>query len=447
MPVPTRKTSEARASNRQKLTKAYDKAGDFARGAGRFAKNAIFGDEGRLPLAASMVPGADLVDKLSAGRAPGLLDLPGGGEAKALVSLVGVPLRGLFKSLGKHYMGEKAGEAFANRMSRLPQALQEGTAMTMARKDSPSKGFRIPEIGKVDPAGGGLANQSSAKSYYRDYSSLDTPSNARNIWVRDMDPEDMAREFTGRVSGNAMPAELDKFSSAVNGQTLGLPDLGTYGDKVAEDIFKKNKTMFSDMGRLADVGKTGQLVEYLKRMNSNGNLRTVLGNADLSDKELMPQLNALFKKQSGGVPLKNTLDGSSKNAAMIELLGGTMGKNDAAKYLEGPMPKSINNLALDMNSDYAPEELFQLLNAGALFKNDPTLMRAFADAGGIANDPLKMKQAVMPNVMKTISDVNNQIPLRRSFDSIIKQLEKTLSKDPRNPNKGKVTEFDYDFLR
>lgn len=453
MPVPTRKSVKdeikKRYPNGVPKAETRDRSGlnrlgkDLNRAASAIPQ-LLFGEEGSLPVLASLVPGADLVDKLSSGKRPGILDMPGGGEMKALMTLTGIPLKGLLKNIGEHYLGKQGGEAFGKRLERLPKELQEGAAMTFAEKDSPAPGFRIPSITKPTPEGAGLANQSSAKSYYRDYGSISRPSNARNIWVRDMDPDAMAREFVGRSLGNAMPAELDKFSNMANARILGLPDNGAMGEQAAKDILSGNRKLFTDMGALGDAGKSGMLIDYLKKMHGNEDLRYVLDNAELSDKELMPTLNRMFEKRSG-VPLMNSLDKSTKNSALIELMLGDATRGNTEKYLQGAMPKSVNELVGGMNADFTPEELFQLLNAGANAAGDNTLARAFADAGGL--DYRKWNRAVMPNIMKMSTDRGNTIPLRKSFGKTMNSLQKTLSKDPRNPSRGKVSEFNFDFLK
>lgn len=446
MPVPTRSIKEARAKNAERLSRGYNKTKDFAGKTAELVGKGLFGDDSGLPLIASMVPGADLGAKLASGKAPGLLDIPGPGTVgKALFTLAGIPLKGLFKEAGSKLLNKQAGEAFANRMARLPEDFQKGAAMTLAAKESPAKGFRIPGLTTVDPANGGLAANSPAKSYYRDYSTITRPSNARNIWVKDMDPESMGREFTGRLLGNATPAELEKFSTMGQAGVIGLPDNATFGSKAAEAIFNANKKLYGDMGALADAGETGKLVDYLKKMGGDENLRYVLENANLKDKEMLPVLNSLFKKQSG-VPLKSTTDPSTSNEALIELLSGAGSIRDTRQAIGSGMPKSINDFAKSLNSDYPQEELFQLLGSGAQAGGDATLARAFGDAGGLAVDPKKYMQSVMPNIFKTVSDKNNMIPLRKSFDKILNSMQKTLAKDPRMPNKGKVSEFSFDFL-
>ena len=446
MPVPTQSTSERRKKNAERIGKAYSKAGDFAGKTAELVGKGLFGDDSGLPLVASMVPGADLGAKLASGKTPGLLDIPGPGTlGKALFTLTGIPLKGLFKQAGKKYFNKEVGESLAERLGRLPEEFQKGAAMTLAQKDSPAKGFRIPSLGVVDPANGGLAANSPAKSYYRDYSTITRPSNARNIWVKDMDPDAMAREFTGRLLGNAAPAELEKFSTMGQAGVIGLPDNATFGSKAASDIFGGNRKLFTDMGALADAGETGKLLQYLKNVGGDENLRYVLENANLKDKEMLPVLNSLFQKKSG-VPLKGLSDGSTTNEALIELLSGAGTMNETKGALGNAMPKSVNDFAKSLNSDYPQEELFQLLGSGAQAGGDATLARAFGDAGGLAVDPKKYMQSVMPNIMKTASDRNNMIPLKKSFGKILSQMQKTLAKDPRMPNKGKISEFSFDFL-
>jgi len=119
MPIPVRRTADARRENVGKLTRGYNKAGEMAKGAAKLAGEALFGEEGRIPLAASLIPGADLVDKLSAGKRPGLLDLPGLSDAKMLKALLiaGVPVEQIFKAFGRKIgQSDDVADAFAERI-------------------------------------------------------------------------------------------------------------------------------------------------------------------------------------------------------------------------------------------------------------------------------------------------------------------------------------------
>ncbi len=151
MPVPTRTTADARRKNFDRLGKAYNTAKSTAKSAGKFASKALFGDDGRIPTMASLIPGADLVDKLSSGKAPGLLDFPGLNDLKALKALMlaGVPVSQLFKQFGRKIgQSDDVAEAFAERMGRLSDELQDATARTIAGKESGFPGYKIPPISK-----------------------------------------------------------------------------------------------------------------------------------------------------------------------------------------------------------------------------------------------------------------------------------------------------------
>ena len=109
MPIPTKRINTIDNPEADFYTRGQMKADIRAGKAKDFVKkipsklaDIAFGEEGRLPLLASMIPGADLVDKLSSGKRPGVLDLPGLSDLKMLMREVTL-LFYLRKLMSHHY--------------------------------------------------------------------------------------------------------------------------------------------------------------------------------------------------------------------------------------------------------------------------------------------------------------------------------------------------------
>lgn len=425
MPVPTRTTADARATNFKRLNKAYSKAGDIAKGAGKFAYKAAFGDEGRLPLAASLVPGADLVDKLSSGKAPGLLDMPGMSDLKAVKALIlaGVPLEQIFKMFGKKIgQSDDVAEAFAARMGRLPDELQDATARTIAGKESGFPGYNIAPISKGNapvPTKGNTSNNLVKGAYVN----RGGAKNTREIWTRGDDPDKVARTLVGLTAGRALPAELDKFKDITQSVVTGVPDNGNYGKMLSDMIYSGNKKMYRDM---ASRGSGREVGDYLAKLYGNPDLRYVLDNAELNA-EGIGELSEAFK-QATGVPLKNSYDPKSKNAVLSAILGGQVDKSQVGDLFEKPMGKSVNEFAKGLDSTYPKEDLFQLLAGGAESGKLGPLANTFRSLGGLDRD--MVQKNMVPTLMRNVSDRNSNIPMKDLFDKLLKKMP-IGDKDPR----------------
>lgn len=451
MPIPTKRINTIDNPEADFYTRGQIKADIRAGKAKDFVKkipsklaDIAFGEEGRLPLLASMIPGADLVDKLSSGKRPGVLDLPGLSDLKMLkmAGLTGLSLtelRKLFARYGEKMANKDAGEAYAKRMERLPMNIQESTAATIGRKESVAPGFKIPTISVGPP----LTSGSNVKGYYKSPGNVGA-NNARQIWVKDTgDPDAVARTLVGLTSGRALPAELDKFGNPANWMTGGVNDAATYGKLLEKSIFGKNKGLFKDMDAISRSGDSKKLSEYLSKLYDSPEARYVLENADMGDKSITA-LSDLFKAKTG-VPLKNSYDKGMRNNVLAGLLGGQVGIDDVKPIFEKPMPKSVNSLGAGLGGTYPKEDLFQLLAGGAKSMNNPTLTRRFRDLGGL--DEKMIDQNMLPSMFRNLSDKDNNSPFKASFDEILKLLEKkTGDADPRNP-KGKarlVNKFYFD---
>lgn len=425
MPVPTRTTADARAANFKRLNKAYSKAGDIAKGAGEFAKGALFGEEGRLPLAASLIPGADLVDKLSAGKRPGLLDIPGLNDLKAVKALIlaGVPLEQIFKMFGKKIgQSDDVAEAFAARMGRLPDELQDATARTIAGKESGFPGYNIAPISKGNapiPTKGNTSNNLVKGAYVN----RGGAKNTREIWTRGDDPDKVARTLVGLTAGRALPAELDKFKDITQSVVTGVPDNGNYGKMLSDMIYSGNKKMYRDM---ASRGSGREVGDYLAKLYGNPDLRYVLDNAEMNA-EGIGELSEAFK-QATGVPLKNSYDSKSKNAVLSAILGGQVDKTQVGDLFEKPMGKSVNEFAKGLDSSYPKEDLFQLLAGGAESGKLGPLANTFRSLGGLDRD--MVQQNMVPTLMRNVSDRNSNIPMKDLFDKLVKKMP-IGDKDPR----------------
>lgn len=425
MPVPTRKTSDARASNFQKLTKAYGKAGDFAKGAGQFAKSALFGEKGRLPLAASMIPGADLVDKLSSGKAPGLLDMPGMSDLKAVKALLlaGVPLEQIFKMFGRKIgKSDDVADAFAARMGRLPDELQDATARTIAGKESGFPGYNIAPISKGNapvPTRGDTSNNSVKGAYVN----RGGAKNTREIWTRGDDPDKVARTLVGLTAGRALPAELDKFKDITQSFVTGVPDNGNYGKMLSDMIYSGNKKMYRDM---ASRGSGREVGDYLAKLYGNPDLRYVLQNAEMNA-EGIGELSEAFK-QATGVPLRNSYDPKSKNAVLAAIMSGQVDKSQVGDLFEKPMGKSVNDFGKGLDNSYPKEDLFQLLAGGAESGKLGPLANTFRSLGGLDRD--MVQKNMVPTLMRNVSDRNSNIPMKDLFDKLVKKMP-IGDKDPR----------------
>lgn len=450
MPIPTKRINtidnpeaDFYTRGRMKADIRADKAKDFVKKIPSKLADIAFGEEGRLPMLASLIPGADLVDKLSSGKRPGVLDLPGLSDLKMLkmAGLTGLSLtelRKLFARYGEKMANSDVGEAFAKRMERLPMNIQESTAATIGGKKSVAPGFNIPTISAGPP----LTSGSSVKGYYKSPEMANT--NLRQIWVKDSgDPDATARTLVGLTSGRALPAELEKFGNPANWKTGGVKDPATYGSMLGKSILGKNKSLFKDMDAISRSGDSRTLSEYLSKLYDSPEARYVLENADMGD-ESITALSDLFKAKTG-VPLKNTYDKGMRNNVLAGMLNGDVKMGDVKPIFEKPMPKSVNSLAVGLGGSYPKEDLFQLLAGGAKSMSNPTLTRRFRDLGGL--DEKMIDQNMLPAMFRNLSDKDNNSPFKASFDEIMKLLEKkTGDVDPRNP-KGKsklVNKFYFD---
>ena len=357
--VPTRKNQFTEgikgigALGREYMNKGADALGKGLKKAGPPVANALFGEEGRIPLAASLIPGADLVDKLSAGKRPGLLDLPGLNDVKALKALLfaGVPIEQIFKAFGRK-IGQSGdvGDAFAERMGRLPDVLQDATARTVIGKESGFPGYKIPPISKGNapvPTRSGTSNNHVKGAYVN----RGGANNTREIWTRGDDPDQVARTLVGITAGRALPAELDKFTDISQAALKGVPDNGNYGRMLSDLIYGGNKKMYKDMEAR---GNAREVSDYLAMLYGNPNLRYVLENAEQNG-EGIGELSDAFKRLSGGVPLRNNYDPSAKNAVLQEILAGRMSKSDAGDLFEKPMGKSINDFGKGLDISKTPK--------------------------------------------------------------------------------------------
>jgi len=440
MPIPVRRTADARRENVGKLTRGYNKAGEVAKGAGKLAKSALFGEEGRLPLAASMIPGADLVDKLSSGKAPGLLDMPGMSDLKAVKALIlaGVPLEQIFKMFGRKIgKFDDVADAFAARMGRLPDELQDATARTIVGKESGFPGYKIPPISKGNapvPTRGGTSNNLVKGAYVN----RGGANNTREIWTRGDDPDQVARTLVGLTAGRALPAELDKFTDITQSTLKGVPDNGNYGRMLSDLIYGGNKKMYKEMDAR---GNAREVSDYLAKLYGNPNLRYVLENAEKNG-EGIGELSDAFKQLSG-VPLRNNYDPSAKNAVLQEILAGRMNKSDAGDLFEKPMGKSINDFGKGLDNSYPKEDLFQLLAGGAQSGRMSALSDKFRNLGGLDKDMIQ--QNMVPTMMRNLSDKGSNIPMRESFDKLIKKMP-IGDKDPRltSGKSRKVRKYYFD---
>lgn len=445
--VPTRKNQFTEgikgigALGREYMNKGADALGKGLKKAGPPVANALFGEEGRIPLAASLIPGADLVDKLSAGKRPGLLDLPGLNDVKALKALLiaGVPIEQIFKAFGRK-IGQSGdvGDAFAERMGRLPDVLQDATARTVIGKESGFPGYKIPPISKGNapvPTRSGTSNNHVKGAYVN----RGGANNTREIWTRGDDPDQVARTLVGITAGRALPAELDKFTDISQAALKGVPDNGNYGRMLSDLIYGGNKKMYKDMEAR---GNAREVSDYLAMLYGNPNLRYVLENAEQNG-EGIGELSDAFKRLSGGVPLRNNYDPSAKNAVLQEILAGRMSKSDAGDLFEKPMGKSINDFGKGLDNSYPKEDLFQLLAGGAQSGRMSALADRFRNMGGLDKDMIQ--QNMVPTMMRNLSDKGSNIPLREFFDKLIKKMP-IGDKDPRltSGKSRKVRKYYFD---
>ena len=405
------------------------------------ASDVLFGEEGRIPLAASLVPGADLVDKLSAGKRPGLLDLPGLSDAKTLKALLiaGVPVEQIFKAFGRKIgQSDDVADAFAARMGRLPDELQDATARTVIGKESGFPGYKIPPISKGNapiPTRGNTSNNAVKGAYVN----RGGANNTREIWTRGDNPDQVARTLVGVTAGRALPAELDKFTDISQAALKGVPDNGNYGRMLSDLIYGGNKKMYKDMDARDNAREVS---DYLAKLYGNPNLRYVLENAEKNG-EGIGELSDAFKQLSGGVPLRNNYDPSAKNAVLQEILAGRMNKSDAGDLFEKPMGKSINDFGKGLDNSYPKEDLFQLLAGGAQSGRMNALSDKFRNLGGLDKDMIQ--QNMVPTMMRNLSDKGSNIPMRESFDKLIKKMP-IGDKDPRltSGKSRKVRKYYFD---
>lgn len=445
MPIPTKRIDKIDNPEANFYTRGQIRADIRADKAKRFAKelpskmaDVIFGEEGRLPWYASMIPGADLVDKISAGKRPGLMDLPGLSDVKAVKAMMiaGVPLRDIFKAFGKKIgKSDDVADAFASRMERLPDELQDATARTIAGKRSAFTGYNIPPISAGNapvPTRGMGGNTKGA------YVNRGGRNNTREIWLRGDDPDQQARSLVGVTAGRALPAELDKFGDIKQSMLTGVPDEGNYGKMLSDMIYGGNKGLFKDMSAR---GNATELGDYLAKLYNNPNLRYVLENAEGSG-ESIGELSDVFKQLSG-VPLRNNYDKEGKNRALMAMLQGQVEKGQIDPLFEKPMSKKINDFGKGLDASYPKEDLFQLLAGGAESGRMGALANKFRNIGGL--DREMVQQNMVPTMMRTMSDRDSNIPFRDVYEKLIKKMP-IGDKDPRltSGKSRKVREYYFD---
>lgn len=455
MPIPTmnmadrEKERTRREANLGRLYQAGKTLNDFPRKAASFAMRGLFGDDSGNPLAVSMIPGADLAAKIKNRQAPGLFDIPGPGTfAKA-------GLLGLSKPMIKEIMertgykmakdaGEEAaskvGKELAKRSERLPEELAESIAATVGEKSSPYAGFKIPTLGK----GASLNTGKGMKSYYNGYGG--GSSNSRQVWVNpNLSPEEQARELIGRIGGNATPAELTKFGSKDPSvfRQLGLQEQGNFGDDIMSSVYSKNKGLFDEMRKYGDEDSFSRIADYIKSMQGNSNLRMAQKYADLKA-EGADELSDMFAGMSGGVPLKRMIKGEGMNNTLMGLLDGSIKKNQIGEGLVNPAGKQMQKLVESMNGSYPEEELYKMLAGGGMKANSPTMGRKFSDLGGMDFD--RIRNDMVPTMMKSITDRSNSMPLKNGFDKTLKDLMKAAGNDPRQRKFGRVRSINFDEL-
>ena len=329
-------------------------------------------------------------------------------------------------------------EAFAERMGRLPDELQDATARTIAGKESGFPGYKIPPISKGNapiPTRGNTSNNAVKGAYVN----RGGANNTREIWTRGDDPDQVARTLVGLTAGRALPAELDKFTDISQAALKGVPDNGNYGRMLSDLIYGGNKKMYKDMDAR---GNAREVSDYLAKLYGNPNLRYVLENAEKNG-EGVGELSDAFKQLSGGVPLRNNYDPSAKNAVLQEILAGRMNKSDAGDLFEKPMGNSINDFGKGLDNSYPKEDLFQLLAGGAQSGRMSALSDKFRNLGGLDKDMIQ--QNMVPTMMRNLSDKGSNIPMRESFDKLIKKMP-IGDKDPRltSGKSRKVRKYYFD---
>jgi hypothetical protein len=322
-------------------------------------------------------------------------------------------------------------------MGRLPDVLQDATARTVIGKESGFPGYKIPPISKGNapvPTRGGTSNNLVKGAYVN----RGGANNTREMWTRGDDPDQVARTLVGLTAGRALPAELDKFTDISQAALKGVPDNGNYGRMLSDLIYGGNKKMYKDMDAR---GNAREVSDYLAKLYGNPNLRYVLENAEQNG-EGIGELSDAFKQLSG-VPLRNNYDPSAKNAVLQEILAGRMKKSDAGNLFEKPMDKSINDFGKGLDNSYPKEDLFQLLAGGAQSGRMGALSDKFRNLGGLDKDMIQ--QNMVPTMMRNLSDKGSNIPMRESFDKLIKKMP-IGDKDPRltSGKSRKVRKYYFD---
>ena len=142
-------------------------------------------------------------------------------------------------------------------------------------------------------------------------------------------------------------------------------------------------------------------------------------------------------------PSATTTIPSAKNAVLQEILAGRMNKSDAGDLFEKPMGKSINDFGKGLDNSYPKEDLFQLLAGGAQSGRMSALSDKFRNLGGLDKDMIQ--QNMVPTMMRNLSDKGSNIPMRESFDKLIKKMP-IGDKDPRltSGKSRKVRKYYFD---
>lgn len=356
-------------------------------------------------LGAGLVPGGALAEKMAQGKRPGLLDMPGPSELKAMI-LLGVPTADILRQGAKHYLkgNNVAADEFAHRMSDLPEEVQDIYALTMANRFG-RKGVPTASV----PAMGIGSDIKGNNGYYRArFQKGPATSNARVMNVNTnngLSDDELARQMQIQL-GKATSADLGKFSSPQRIRSWGMEDGGELGQQAGKLVGTTNKKLF---GKLSNVDDPNA-VTFIETMTQNPELF-----------ELYKGIQAA-KDEQGRIDALMAASDAAQQAYTQGVKGGWM----------KPYGKEIISAVEDMGGNrLSPEDLGVLLAGGSRFGGLDRKIGDMFQPRWVSDDELAGE--TFGRLMSNFGDRQGVPMLNPAILKMTESLQKARKGDPRMP--------------
>lgn len=381
---------------------------------------ALMGEESDWGLPASfgagLVPGGALAEKLSQGKRPGLVDMPGPSELKAMI-LLGVPTADILRQAAKHYLkgNTVAADEFAHRMSSLPEGVQDIYALTTANRYGRTG---VPTA--TVPSMGIGSDIKGNNGYYRaKFTAGEPTTNARVMNVNTgigMSDADLARQMQIQL-GKATSADLGKFSNPSRLRRWGMEDEGELGQQAGKLVGTTNKKLF---GKLSNVDDP-DAVTFIETMSQN------------------PELFSLYKGIQGAKDQQGKIDALMEASDDIRNL---YSEAAAKGWISKAYPKEIVSAVEDIGGNrISPDDLSVLLAGGSKFGGlDENIGKMFQPRW-VKDDELAGE--TFARLMANYSDRAGVPLLNPSILKMTETLQKASPKDLRRPGSSVTKAIDF----